>query len=198
MKKILIFATSLLLLSACSTNRAFTKGEYTDPERVILLDDRYGDADMRQMADALSNSLLESAVIKNAKEKPVLQVETVTNSTSEHIDMRSLTDKIRTALLKTGTVNFHNKEERGTLSSEYEYQTFSGNVDPRSATMRGSQVGSNFILSGDFSSHVQELGNRKVVYYKLTLNLTDILTGLIVWSDENEIKKLFKKRTFTS
>lgn len=195
--KNLVLLSALVFFTSCSTNRAFTKGEYTDPDRVILLDDRYGDADMKLMAETLNKSLLESPVIKDSKKAPVLQVETVSNSTSEHIDMRSLTDKIRTAMLKTGKVQFHNKEERGTLSGEYEYQMGSGNVNQATAKMKGFQVAADFILSGDFSSHVQELGNKKVVYYKLTLNLTDISTNLIVWSDENEIKKLFKKRTFT-
>lgn len=196
MKKTL-FLLTLLLVTSCGTSRAFTKGEYTDAGRVILLDDRYGDEDMRIMASTLTDSLLNSDTIKEAKTPPVLQVETVTNSTSEHIDVKSLTDKIRTAMLKTGKVQFHNKTQRQTISSEYEYQTHSGNVKQSTAKMKGFQVGADYMLSGDFTSHVQELGNKKAVYYKLTLNLTDISTGLIVWSDEKELKKLFKKRTFT-
>lgn len=198
MKKLALLSTLCFTVFTSCSNRAFTKGEYTDPDRVILLDDRYGDSDMKLMAETLNKSMLESPVIKDAKKVPVLQVETVSNSTSEHIDMRSLTDKIRTAMLKTGKVQFSNKEERKTLSGEYEYQKESGNVNQASAKMKGFQVGSDYILSGDFSSHVQELGNKKVIYYKLTLNLTDISTNLIVWSDENEIKKLFKKRTYTN
>ena len=196
MKKLLLLLP-LVLATSCGTSRAFTKGEYTDADRVILLDDRFGDSDMKIMAKTLTKSLLESAKVKDAKKAPVLQVETVTNSTSEHIDMKSLTDKIRTSLLKTGKVQFHNKTQRGTMSGEYEYQTHSGNVNQSTAKRKGFQVGADYMLSGDFSSHVQELGNRKAVYYKLTLNLTDISTGLIVWSDDKDIKKLFKKRTFT-
>ncbi|MEI6079395.1 MAG: penicillin-binding protein activator LpoB [bacterium] len=186
---------TLIILSACSTNRAFTKGEYTEADRTILLDDRFNDSDMRILADALVKSLEDSAIIKGQTKAPVLQVETVTNSTDEHIDMQSLTDKIRAALIKTGKVAFHNKQERGNLTEEYEYQTNSGNVEQSTAKKKGSQIGSDYMLTGNFTSIVQEVGAKKVIYYKLTLNVTDIKTGLISWSDEKEVKKLYKKRS---
>jgi uncharacterized protein (TIGR02722 family) len=199
MKKLTVIAVlaCTFVVASCSGPRAFTKGEYTDADRVILLDDRYNDSDMRIMADALVKSMMQHPAVKGKKAAPVVQVETVTNSTSEHIDMKSLTDKIRTALIKTGKVRFHNKLQRKTMSDEYEYQTHSGNVNLATAKRRGKQIGSDLFISGDFTSHVQELGKKKVIYYKLTLNLTDLSTGLIVWSDEKEIKKLFKKRSYS-
>jgi penicillin-binding protein activator len=192
---LILSAVSLIALSSCSTNRAFTKGEYTEPDRVILLDDRFNDSDMRILADALVKSLEESPVMKDQAQKPVFQVEAVTNSTDEHIDMQSLTDKVRAALIKTGKAAFHDKKQRGTLIEEYEYQTKSGNVDQKTAKKRGFQIGSDYLLSGNFTSIVQEVGAKKVVYYKLTLNATNITTGIISWSDEKEIKKLYKKRS---
>ena len=42
----------------------------------------------------------------------------------------------------------------------------------------------------------KELGAKKVIYYKLTVKATDIKTGIITWTDEKEIKKLFKKRSY--
>lgn len=197
MRIIPIFAVTLMvLLSSCSSQRAFTKGEYTDPDRVILLDDRYNESDMKIMADSLVESLLSHKIITGSKYAPVFQVENVSNSTSEHIDMQSLTDKIRTALIKSGKVQFHDKQQRGTLTEEYKYQTESGNVTKDTAKAKGYQIGSDYMLSGDFSSNVQEVGAKKVIYYKLTLNATDIRTGLIVWTDEKEIKKLYKKRSY--
>jgi len=195
-KKILVLIIPVLVLASCSGSRAFTKGEYTDPDRVILLDDRYNESDMKIMADALVDSLMKHPIIVDAKKVPVFQVEKVVNSTSEHIDMQSLTDKIRTALIKSGKVQFHDKGERDTLSEEYEYQNKSGNVSKETAKERGHQIGSDYMISGDFSSNVQELGEKKVIYYKLTLKATDIKTGIITWTDEKEIKKLFKKRSY--
>jgi uncharacterized protein (TIGR02722 family) len=190
-----IFAISILIFSSCSTNRAFTKGEYTDPERVILLDDRFNESDMKILADALVKSLEEHPIVASKTKIPVFFVERVINSTSEHIDMDSLTDKIKTALIKTGKVAFHDKQQRSVLTEEYEYQTKSGNVDQTTAKQKGSQIGSDYVMSGNFSSIIQEVGNKKVIYYKLNLKATDIKTGLISWSDEKEVKKLYKKRS---
>jgi penicillin-binding protein activator len=190
-----ILIISITIFSSCSTNRAFTKGEYTDPERVILLDDKFNESDMKILADALAKSLEEHPIVASKTKAPVFFVERVINSTSEHIDMDSLTDKIKTALIKTGKVAFHDKQQRSVLSEEYDYQTKSGNVEKSTAKQKGSQVGSDYVMSGNFSSIIQEVGNKKVVYYKLNLKATDIKTGLISWSDEKEIKKLYKKRS---
>ena len=193
---LLLMIFGVVLFSSCSSQRAFTKGEYTDPDRVILLDDRYNESDMKIMADALVDSLLKHPIVKDSKKSPIFQVENVRNSTSEHIDMQSLTDKVRTALIKSGKVQFHDKQQRDTISKEYEYQTQSGNVSKETAKSKGYQIGADYMLSGNFSSNVQEVGAKKVVYYKLTLNATEIKTGLIVWTDEKEVKKLFKKRSY--
>lgn len=192
-----ILSISIILFSSCSSNRAFTKGEYTDPERVILLDDRFNESDMKILADALVKSLEEHPIVASKAKIPVFFVERVTNSTSEHIDMDSLTDKIKTALIKTGKVAFHDKEQRSVLTEEYEYQTKSGNVNQSTAKQKGSQIGSDYVMSGNFSSIIQEVGNKKVIYYKLNLKATDIKTGLISWSDEKELKKLYKKRSIS-
>src|SRR5690606_18993089 len=97
-----------------------------------------------------------------------------------------LTDKIRTALIKTGRFTFSDKASREELQEEYEYQS-GGNVDKSTAAKRGRQKGVDFIINGSMGSRVQEVGKDKVVYYKLTLNLIDVETNLINWSDEREV-----------
>ena len=42
---------------------------------------------------------------------------------------------------------------------------------------------------------IQQVGNKKVVYYKATFELTDIETTEIVWTDHKEITKHFKKKS---
>src|SRR3954470_10583939 len=118
---------SLLVMSGCGP-KAFTKGEYDDPTRVELLDDKFNEADMQQMADTVIRAMVACGYVANAQKPPVVIVEKVQNRTEEHIDMTSMTDKIRTALIKTGKVRFVNKEERGTLDDEYDYNKEGGNV----------------------------------------------------------------------
>ncbi|OFZ41632.1 MAG: hypothetical protein A2070_10630, partial [Bdellovibrionales bacterium GWC1_52_8] len=137
-------AIGTVMISGCGP-KAFTKGEYDDPTRVELLDDKYNEADMQQMADTVIKAMVACDYVGKAPKPPVVIVEKVLNRTEEHIDTVSLTDKIRTALIKSGKVRFVNKEERGTISDEYDYHA-SGAVSGPSAKKKGGQIGADYIL----------------------------------------------------
>ncbi len=186
----------LALTTSCGGPRTFTKGEYDDPTRVELLDDKYNEADMQQMADTVIRAMVACQYVANAKKPPVVIVEKVNNATQEHIDMNSLTDKIRTALIKTGKVRFVNKEERGTLDSEYDYNA-GENVSGPTKKKRGSQIGADYILSGRLATNVQEVGKDKFIYYKLTMNLTSMETSTIDCVEEREIRKKYEKQKYS-
>ncbi len=174
--------------------RRFTEGEYDDVNEVRLLDDKFNESDITALADEMIGSMAAHPIFVDAKLPPVVQVETVRNKTTEHIDTKSITDTIRTALIKTGKVRFANKEDRATLDNEVDYQQQSGRVRRDTQKPRDGSIGTDYILSGDLISNVQEVGNRKLVFYRLTLNLTNLTTGLIEWSEEKPLRKRFKKR----
>ena len=182
-----------LVVSSCGP-KAFTKGEYDDPTRVALLDDKFNEADLQQMADTIVQAMVTCDGIVQASQKPVVAVEKVQNRTEEHIDTVSLTDKIRTALIKSRKVRFVNKEERAALEDEYQYNE-SGNVSAATQKKRGKQVGVDFMMSGSLATNVQEVGNDKLIYYKLTMNLTNLETSTIDCTEEREIRKKFRKRS---
>ncbi len=179
--------------AGCGGPKAFTKGEYDDPTRVDLLDDRFNEADMQQMAETVIKAMVACKYIANAPKPPVVIVQAVKNRTEEHIDMKSLTDKIRTSLIKTGKVRFVNKEERGTLDEEYDYNA-NGNVSGPTQKKRGNQIGADYILSGDMATNIQQVGDDKLIYYKLTMNLTNMDTSTIDCVEEREVRKKYKKR----
>jgi uncharacterized protein (TIGR02722 family) len=187
---------SFLLLSAQGCGpKAFTKGDYDDPTRVELLDDKFNEADMQQMADAVIKSMVACGWVANAPKPPVVIVERVQNRTQEHIDTVSMTDKIRTALVNSGKMRFINKEERETISDEYNYGAQGGAVDQVTAKKAGKQVGADYILSGAIATNVQEVGNDKFIYYKLTMNMTNLETSTIDCTDEKEVRKKFRKQS---
>ena len=174
--------------------KAFTKGGYDDPNKVILLDDKFGENDMQLISNQLVDSLAKSEKIAKLAQSPVVMVGRVRNRTSEHIDVKSITDKIRTALIKSGKFRFADKEAREELAEEYEYQGGKF-VDKKTAKGAGKQIGVDFLITGDVASNVQEVGNDKVVYYKTTLNLINLETNIIEWSDEKEIRKRYRKQS---
>ena len=186
--------TLLLVTSGCGP-KAFTKGEYDDPNRVELLDDKFNEADMQQMAQATIQAMVACKYVANAAKPPVVIVERVQNRTEEHIDTVSLTDMVRTALIQSGKVRFINKRERGTLDEEYQYEGDGGATDPITAKHRGKQIGADYILSGDIATNVQQVGNDKYVYYKLTMNLTNLETSTIDCTQEKQLRKKFRRRS---
>ncbi|MDR3606712.1 MAG: penicillin-binding protein activator LpoB [Oligoflexia bacterium] len=186
-------AGASLWLSGCGP-KAFTKGDYDDPNRVELLDDKFNEADMQQMADTTIKGMVGCAYVANAPKPPVVIVERVQNRTEEHIDTVAMTDMVRSNLIQSGKMRFINKEERGTLGDETSYGE-SGNVDPVSAKKRGKQIGADYILSGAIATNVQQVGDDKFIYYKLTMNLTNIETSTIDCTQEKQIRKKFRKRS---
>ena len=195
MKQIVLIAAAAIMLTAgCAGPRAFTKGTYEDPKTVALLDDRFSENDMQLIAKKMVSSLETSNRVVGQASTPVVMVGKMRNRTSEHIDMKMLSDKVRTSLLNSGKFRFADVENRRDIAEEYEYQQ-SGYVDPNQAKAPGSQTGAEFLLTGTLTSNVQQVGKDKLVYYKATFQLTDLLTSEIIWTDEKEIRKAYKKRS---
>lgn len=184
-----------LALAGCGGGRGFTRGEYDDPTRVELLDDKFSESDMQQMATTIIDAMVSCPYITNAKKAPIVIVERLANRTQEHIDTVALTDKIRTSLIKSGKVRFVNKEERSTLDDEYNYNS-AGNISAETSKKRGKQVGADYILSGALSTNIQEMGSDKFVYYKLTINLTNIESSTIDCTEEKELRKKYEKKRY--
>lgn len=192
----LLTLVSVISMTGCGGPRAFTRGEYDDPTRVELLDDKFNESDMQQMADTVIKAMVACGYVANSPKPPVVIVERVSNRTQEHIDTVSMTDKIRTALIKSGKIRFVNKEERGTLSDELDYQE-AGHVKNPTAKKRGKQIGADYILSGAIATNIQEVGRDKFIYYKLTVNLTNLETSTIDCTEEREIRKKYRKQSFS-
>ncbi len=180
-----------LALTDCGP-RAFTKGDYDDPDKVNLLNDQFSESDMQAMVKKLVDSLIASRPIAKAQTPPIVMVTKLENKTDEHIDTQSIMDMVKVDLAKTGAVQFVDKEARGDVATEYEYQN-SGMVDAKTAKSKGRQIGADYILNGRLDSIVQEVGKDKTVYYKITLNLTNLSTNISVWQDQDQIRKIFKK-----
>jgi hypothetical protein len=195
MKKIATIACiiAVFAMSGCATKKVYTKGKYIDPDEIILLSDKFVEADLQIIADRLSNSLLSSNVVADRDRKPAIIISLFTNGTDEHIDVLSLTNKIRTDLIKSGRFKFLNERLRREIAKEYEYQS-SGYVDPETAKQKGRQIGADWMVSGHIASIRQPVGKKEIVYYKVTMEVTDIETSEIAWTDEVEVKKQFQRK----
>ena len=183
----------LVATTGCAKKSVYTKGKYIDPDKVVLMSDKFVEADLQIIADRLTQSLLANDLMADQDRKPAIIISLFTNGTDEHIDMLSLTNKIRTDLIKSGEFRFLNERLRKALAKEYEYQA-AGYVDPETAKSKGRQIGADWMISGHIASIRQPVGKREVVYYKVTMEVTDIETSEITWADEVEVKKQFKRK----
>jgi penicillin-binding protein activator len=194
--RILAAALAALALSGCYGGRAFTRGQYDDPNAIEMLSDKFNENDLQLIAKKMVGSLVASPIMAQygqQQTRPVVAVGKFKNSTSEHIDLKSLSDKITVELMKTARFAFVDKGARTEIAEEYEYQG-SGYVNPNQAKGPGQQASVDFLLTGEISSIVQEVGADKSVYYKMTTKLNNVKTGTIDWLDDKELRKKFEKQ----
>lgn len=190
-----IVGAVVLSLTSCGP-RAFVKGTYDENvESENLLNDQWSETDMQVAVKELVDKMVYTTRAygnANSNRQPIVMITKLQNKTSEHIETESIMDMVRVELTKNGQVQFVDKQARGDIADEYDYQE--GMVTEPTKSKRGAQIGADYILNGRLDSIVQEAGKKKTVYYKLTMNLTNLKTGLISWTDHKQIRKLYKKQ----
>lgn len=189
-----LLAALLVFAAACSGPRAYTRGTYEDPNVIEMLSDQFNENDLQLIAKKMVDSMSTHPAFQQIPGRPLLLVGRIKNNTSEHIDMKSLADKVRVNLMRQGKFAFVNKDAREEIAQEYEYQQ-SGYVKAGEAKGPGQQASADYLLTGSISSIVQEVGNDKLVYYKMTMELTNLRSGVIEWTDEKELRKKFEKQS---
>ena len=174
-----------------STTGCQHKVQYGDPTAIQTLSTDFSSTDLQQIAAAMVDSLLSFPYVveKTAASRPVLSVDKVKNKSMQHIDTESITDTIRTKLLHSGKFRFVDRTTDEAVIEELSVQRDSGLVDPNKAVPFGQQHGADYLLTANISEIEQSAGRQKDVYYKFTMSLRDVRTGLSEWSDEKEIRK---------
>ena len=128
--------------------------------------------------------------------RPVVFVERIKNKTSEHIDTESITDSISTQMLRSGKFRFVDMTRVEAVREQLTFQNEDALVNPATAVAFGQQIGAQYMLYGNLSSIVKTNADKSDVYYKFTMRLMDMKSGLIEWADETEIRKTKEKSTF--
>ena len=185
--KLLFLALITLSFPACSKRVKY--GDATAAETLTI---DFGSTDLQMIAEKMVRSLLASPVVQQGN-KPVILVGRLRNQTDEHIDTKAVTDKVRTTLLQSGEVRFVADEVREEVMEELTYQAGSGHVDPETRKRIGKLVGAGYLLMGEITSIRKKAARKTDLYFKITLNLVEIETGLIRWAEEKEIRKGQKK-----
>ena len=193
--KVLVAAAAIgaLSLSGCASTM-----QYGDAGSAKPISTEFGSSDLQQIAETMVDSMLTfpPMVELTSSRRPVVSVDNVKNKSMQHIDTESITDSIRTKLIRSGKFRFIDRTTDAQTIEELRTQQDSGLVDQKSAVKFGQQLGAEFLLTANFSEINQKVGNTTDVYYKFTMSLKNLKTGILEWSDEKEIRKVFKRGTF--
>lgn len=186
---------AVCLASGCTTPTM--SGEYADPQKVRVIDDKWSQTDTRATMKAMLTSALGRPWLKNFKKghggrKPIVIVQDVQNRTDEHIDTVTLTEFMETELINSGEVTFLEKARREQVLDELEFQD-SGVVAESAKKKKGNMAAADFLLVGSISSNVHTRGELKNTHYQIQMKLVNIETSEIAWAEKQELSKDFKR-----
>jgi uncharacterized protein (TIGR02722 family) len=182
---------TLVIASGCAAFR--TKVTDVDVDEDRHLDATYDYTDMRKITESVVNDLLSNKNLARTDYPPVVVIAGIENRTKNYVDTKSLSDRMRTMLLRSGKVQFVNAARREALLKEQGYQAGNATADTQVAI--GRQIGAKYMLTGSFaqmqsgSTRQVRVSRKEVNYYKLTIEVTDLSSGLIVWTTEEEFAR---------
>ena len=180
-----------MLASGCASTV-----EYGDATSMKPVDTGFGSADLQQIAAKMVDSLLADDLIQEISVggAPLLIVDKVKNKTMQHIDTESVTDSIRTKLIRSRKFSFQDRTTEAALQEELAYQQGAA----QDAIAFGQQDAPRYMLTSNLSEIEQRAGRVKDVYYKFTMSLRDLKSGRLIWADEQEIRKQKTRSVFGS
>ena len=181
-------AVALMLAAALAAGCAKDQTRYGDAKAIETVTNQFGSTDLQMIAEAMTRSMLQAPVIV-AGNLPIVTVQEVKNRTSEYIDTRAITDSIRAELQKGGKVRFAVDAAAMDRQVEELRRQQSDLYAKEHAAQKGQMVGAQYRMEGNITSIVKQVKNVKDVYYKFNLQLWNIRSGLMEWSDEKEIRK---------
>jgi len=191
MLTILAAVTLASLLSGCAMFRAQTT--QVDVDSADPMRERFDFTDLRSITESFASELAYSPLITSHEPAPIMMIAGVQNRTSEYMDTKNLTDRLRTLLFQTGNVQFVNEARREDLLREQGYQA--AQATPETQVGIGQQLGARYMMSGSLTEMAdrspRQVRVSKTVrrYYKLTLEVTDLETGLLAWTAEREFAR---------
>jgi penicillin-binding protein activator len=157
--------------------------------------------DYRIAVERLTASMLRHGLKTEEGQTPVIAFGPIENRSPYRVETRMIHEDVRIVVMKSGLARFTTAtdfekagDESGALFQQLEFQNRSGHVRPDTAKAFGNIVGADYILFGQvygFEQKGRDARGRRIreVNYRFTLTLTDVESGLAVWSDTVPIRK---------
>jgi uncharacterized protein (TIGR02722 family) len=192
MKRMLWAASAFILVSIISVSCAH-KVTRIDPAQQIDLSGRWNNTDSRLVAEEMIQTILRDKWVGNHQEghsgqRPVVIVGMMTNKSHEHIDAETFMKDVEKSFIQSGRVRLvqGGKKREELRAEKADQQT---NASASSMKKFGLEQGADYILQGSINSIVDSEGRKKVVYYQVNLELTNIQSNEVVWIGDKKIAK---------
>ncbi len=175
--------------SGCAMFRASTTT--VDVNQEIHMKEKFDYSDLRKITEEVATEI--DGFLDQHQPAPIFVVAGVENRTSDYVDTKNLTDRIRTLMFKSGKAQFVNESRREDLLKEQGFQA--ANATPETQAAIGRQLGAKYLLSGSLvemktvSPKQVRISKQKLNYYKLTFEVTDLESGLLAWTTEKEFAR---------
>lgn len=189
--KCMTVVVAAVFLSGCSMFKVRVSD--VDIEKPEHLRSTYDYSDMRKLTEQMAGRIISSKFLVDKKTSPVMMVTDVQNRTERYVDTKSLTDRLRTLLHESGKVQFVNETRRQDMMKEKAYQA--ANATPETQTAIGKELGAKYMISGSFvemqnsSQREVSLSKKEINYYKLTIEITNLETGILEYTAEEEFAR---------
>jgi len=181
-----VAAAAACLFSGCASTHARDSQLDLKPKTAAL-----EPQDVRRTIEKMVDSMLaDQELIRSfGGTRPVLDVTGIKNRSSMHLDTKMITDSVRTKLIRSRKFRFMDRSTMIDDKQMIDEQQNNGLTDQAKAIRGGQQSAAQMYLYGDLYEIRNQTDDVTDRYYKLTLNLKDLKTGEIVWTDEQELRK---------
>ncbi|MHA4845432.1 penicillin-binding protein activator LpoB [Flavitalea antarctica] len=195
MKKVILAMAIITTASVVATSCSH-KVTRIEPTEQIDLSGRWNNTDSRFVAEEMIGTILNDKWVSNHKqsqngEKPVIIVGFVSNKSHEHIEAETFVKDVEQSFIKSGKLRLvQGGKKREELRAEKADQQSNASVS--SMKKFGLEQGADYILQGSINSIVDSEKRKKVVYYQVNLELTNIQSNEVVWIGDKKIAKYIK------
>ena len=178
-----LLAVLLLTVFAAGCSAFRTSISDENPQTASPLTEKYDQRDLLTWADMIADDILSHPFPPPQDASPILVDMGIQNRTQTHADMKAITDTITTKLMNKSGIRLVNASRRDDLLKEQGYQLANSTEDTK--VKIGQQLGAKYMLTGSLveigrdSGREVRLSKKEDVYYQLTVEITDLETGLI-------------------
>jgi uncharacterized protein (TIGR02722 family) len=195
MKRLFVFAlVAIMALGAISC----TGGDSGGGARTVAVNPNqltYGTdwspADLNRIANQMTASISRARWFSRSRGANIrwILANEMANDTDEHINTRVIMEKIRTALINQHEVRFLDDQALTDILRQQQLQQ--SDLFNRDTVVKiGRLVGARLVLRGRISNMRRRADLRTANVFNVTLQVVDLQTGDIRWTDEAQIARL--------